>query len=244
MTSSPSLLDRAGAANKRIRTLAGMNSLASKADAVRTRANALKSAADALDPIGGVVRAFREHGIPTQAIDTAALNSLREQLTQLGKAYRDNPDQIAAPDGRYRYALWEPLGALPTNLGETLLTSWQAYCAALTPHQQSGVLEVLSGVPGLQQDALRIAGLRDELDRRSRALPWNETDLVRVSDLAAKIDLEWKSIEGTGIPADVLNFLKKASVGGASLPELTAEVRTWLEERSLGGFIRITMNSR
>jgi hypothetical protein len=241
---SASLLDRAGSVNKRLRVLATMNSLADKADSVRTRATVLKTAADELDPLVSVIRAFRAHEIPTDAITAAPLSLIRRQLISLGKAYAENPDQIAAPDGSLRALLWSPLSSLTAQLHQMLLISWQAHCEALTPHQQSGVLEVLARIPGLQDDAVRINLLREELEERSGSLPRDEADLARVSELAARIDLEWRTLEGAGIPAEVLNFLRKASRGGANLAELSAGVRIWLEERDLGHFIRIIMTDQ
>jgi hypothetical protein len=238
------LTDRATKLVERLNRLAEIGQLVDVSDAVRTRAELLVGPASELHGLTAVAIAFRERGIEID-VDVDSIRRMRLQLADLGERYRSDPAQIAAPDGQLRFTLWDPLRQLPGLLRQTLIASWRRHAQALVPPQREEVLDVLQRVPGLRDHAEAIRKLSAEIDERAGMLPQGEPDFDRIEELAASIKARWDELEaGGGIPAEVLQFLAAASLGGAALDLLTPAVRSWLEQRSLLALVRVTMASQ
>lgn len=242
MTEKLSLLARAAAAQDRLRRLDETVRLANEGDRVRTRAEELEGPASELAHLALVVGALRRRGIPIELSQTSVVTT-RQGLVALRDRYRDDPSKITAPDGRLRFTLWDPLRELPAELRRIILEAWRSHVRSLVRAQSVELLDVLERVPGLQSDARAIRGLAAELERLSDSLPRDDAAIDRIQEIAGELEHRWKSLEGGGIPREVVEFLAAASVAGAPLDLLTPAVREWLEERSLTKHVRLTLLS-
>jgi len=242
LTTIGSVFSRTEAALERLRRLGEDARLASVADRVKTRADQLETPVAELEILATVRSALRAQGMPTST-DTELLTGLGLQLSELADRYTNDPEQIVAADGRLRFTLWDPLRALPTSLRESLLASWRAYCRSLVPPQRLEVLAVLERIPGLQEDARAIRVMAAEFEQRVAMLPQGTEDIGRIEELGAEIQTRWGTLEGSGIPKDVLDFLAAASMGSARLDQWTPNVRAWLEDRSLLRYVTLSLSA-
>jgi hypothetical protein len=241
MTEGPTLVERASSALDRLKRLNETALLANEGDRVRTRADELEAPVAEMEHILLVEQALRRRGVSPE-LPQSAIATARTQLAALRDRYRSDPTQITAPDGRLRFTLWDPLRALPNEIRSSLNGAWEAHARSLLREQSVEILEVLERVPGLQVDARAIRAMASEFDSLSSRLPRQEEDVDRIEELAREIERRWQSLEGAGIPSDVLDFLAAASVSGAPLALLTPAVREWLQERSLTQFVRLTLS--
>src|SRR5260221_364228 len=62
-----------------------------------------------------------------------------------------------------------------------------------------------------------------------------------VAGVAAAVakDDAWRHLSGSGIPDEVIDFLRQAGTSGFSLAKLTPAIQAWLGERDLLGTFRI-----
>ena len=238
-----SLVGRASAAVDRLKRLDETARLANEGDRVRTRAEELERPATELEHVAIVVDALRRRGISI-VIPESSVVSMREQLAALRERYVTDPNQITAADGRLRLSLWDPLRALPSELRGVVLEAWRSHARGLIREQSVELLDVLEHVPGLQADASAIRQLAIEFDRLSDRLPQDEAGIARAKELADEIERRWQSLEGGGIPREVIDFLAAAAVTGAPLDLLTPAVRAWLDERSLTRHVRLSLSRR
>jgi hypothetical protein len=241
MTEDLSLVARAAAAQDRLRRLDETVRLANEGDRVRTRADELEGPASELEHLALVVGSLRRRGIPMD-VPRSSVVAIRDQLVALRDRYRDDPSKITAPDGRLRFTLWDPLRELPAELRRVVLESWRSHVQSQVRAQSVELLDVLERVPGLQSDAHAIRELAAELGRLSESLPRDDADIDRIRVIPSEIGHRWKSLEGEGIPSEVIEFLAAASVAGAPLDLLTPAVREWLDERSLTKHVRLTLS--
>jgi hypothetical protein len=235
-----SLVARSSAALDRLRRLEETARLANEGDRVRTRAEELERPASELEHVALVVQALRRRGISIE-LPKSAVVSLRQQLAALRDRYRSDPNQITAADGRLRFSLWDPLRALPSELRGFVLESWRSHAKSLVREQSVELLNVLEHVPGLQADASAIRQLATEFDHLSDSLPQDEAGIDHLEEIAGEIERRWQSLEGGGIPREIIDFLAAAAVTGAPLDLLTPAVREWLDERSLTRHVRISL---
>ena len=63
--------------------------------------------------------------------------------------------------------------------------------------------------------------------------------MARLAALVTEYRSAWAELSADGIPATVVAFLRVCAAEGASIEELTGEVRTWLEGRNLLNAFRI-----
>lgn len=241
MTDAPLLTKRASSILDRLKRLQETALLANEGDRVRTRADELSRPLSDLESLQLVDEGLRERGLEPQ-VDRESIRATHTQLLALATRYRADPSQITAPDGRLRFTLWDPLKTLPDELRRSLLDAWRDHVAALVPRQRPEILDVLERVPGVQAEARALREIGNEFDRRSNALPQNNEDFDRIEGLATEIQTRWRTLEGAGIPAEVMNFLAAASLGSARLDLLTPTVRAWLDERSLTQHVRVTLS--
>jgi hypothetical protein len=236
-----SLVARASATLDRLTRLDETAQLANEGDRVRTRAEELERPAGELEHIALVVDALRRRGISIELPESSVV-SMREQLAALRDRYRTDPSQITAADGRLRFSLWDPLRALPAELRGVVVAAWRSHAKGLIREQSVELLDVLEHVPGLQADARAIRELATEFDRLSESLPQDEPGIDRLEGIASEIERRWQSLEGGGIPREVVDFLAAAAVTGAPLDLLTPAVREWLDERSLTRYVRLSLS--
>jgi hypothetical protein len=241
MTAELSLVARASAALDRLKRLDETARLANEGDRVRTRAEELERPASELEHLALVADALRKRDISIE-LPGSSVVSMRGQLATLRERYRSDPSQITAADGRLRFSLWDPLRALPTELRSVVLSAWRLHARSLIREQSVELLDVLEHVPGLQADARAIRELATEFDRLSESLPHDEAGIDRLEGIASEIERRWQSLEGGGIPREVIDFLAAASVTGAPLDLLTPAVREWLDDRSLTRYVRLSLS--
>jgi hypothetical protein len=236
-----SLVARASAALDRLKRLDETARLANEGDRVRTRAEELERPAIEVEHVALVVDALRGRGIAIELPESSVF-SMREQLAALRDRYRTDPSQITAADGRLRFSLWDPLRVMPAELRGLVLAAWRSHARGLIREQSVELLDVLEHVPGLQADARAIRQLATEFDRLSESLPQDEAGIDHLEGIAKEIERRWQSLEGGGIPREVVDFLAAAALSGAPLDLLTPAVREWLDERSLTRYVRLSMS--
>ncbi len=241
MTAELSLVTRASAALDRLKRLDETARLASEGDRVRTRAEELERPASELEHLALVVDALRRRAIPIE-LPRSSVVAMRGQLAALRDRYGSDPSQITAADGRLRFTLWDPLRALPTELRTVVLTAWRSHATTLIREQSVELLDVLERVPGLQADARSIRDLAAEFGHLSESLPHDDAGIDRLERIASEIERRWQSLEGEGIPREVIDFLAAASLTGAPLDLLTPAVREWLDDRSLTRYVRLGLS--
>jgi hypothetical protein len=208
--------------------------------AFATRATQLEGPAERLDALARTFAVFRAHGLEV-ALAGAHLSGLQQQLHQLREAYAADRTSIVRPDGELRFTLWQPLKDLPDQVESALRAAWERHVATQVPEPREELLAVMERVPGFGQQVASIRALHNEAKRLSQILPASPDAFPEITRIAGALHTGWGELSGDGLPAEVLDFLRAATTGGASRVQFTLVVERWLETHELMPRVRITL---
>lgn len=161
----------------------------------------------------------------------AALKSLAQQQKAIqGLAEKSEQDATYITRPKSFEALRESDFAL---VEEALLNSWKDYAGA---GQQPGVEVVLEKFKGLRSAAKQVSQARAALQRLASVLPRSSADVASCEAAREKLADALSHVEGSGIDAEMLGFLR-ASFDGVPLEKVLADERIleWIQEHDLAG---------
>ena len=123
-----------------------------------------------------------------------------------------------------------------------LVVAWQARVDGSFSPLPEPVLQAIATIPSYrgQVDAIRTKHLEVLRLRAELPLP-NQVSatLERITAAVVAKDDAWRHLSGSGIPDEVIDFLRQAGTSGFSLAKLTPAIQAWLGERDLLGTFRI-----
>jgi hypothetical protein len=232
------LLERAQGLSAKIGQYEKLKGTADEAAQFKTRADQLSAVADRLDKARDALDRFARAGIAVQFVPGDA--RLSERARTLRLAVDENPHAIADPPFNIKYEFTDRLVAIAEASAQAMLRAWQMHVRSLAQSQSDEVLNALQALPQFRRSISSIRQCRAEIQALAAAVPQDlEGAIERINVLAQAQREAWAELTADGIPAPVIGFLKACGSEGATLTALTAEVRTWLEERKLLGAFKI-----
>lgn len=245
-TDTPSSqFDRISQARTIVRELVRRRDESKEAGRYEERVSQLRDPAARASQAAVYAQVFSDHGVPLRGIDNEAIGRWRARLLQTLAAYDENTATILdpAPGENAKIVFFEPLRQATIALSDSLLGSWRAWVLDQTPAIPGELLQVLAGVPALNETVSSIRELQNRLRKVAEALPGDAGRIGDVKSDAAQLAQLWASISGSGIPRTVITFLRAAGErGGAAFSLLTPEVVAWMEQHALVESLRIRLS--
>lgn len=210
------------------------------AAALQTRLDMLSAGTRALGPGVESRTILTKCGIGTD-LSTVAVALMADGLSEIRKAFDQDPMSITRPHGGRKYAFWEQLATAPANIRTELEKSWEDYLESLIPTTDQSLLQVLSQIPALAQRVANVTSALLAFQKSRGRLPADASEVDSARDAAQEFQRAWSQLVGEGIPDEVVSFLQRVSSGGAFLTDVTAKVKSWLATNDLEGQLRITL---
>ena len=116
------------------------------------------------------------------------------------------------------------------RLSQYLKSVWQRHLASVIPDLDANSVDTLRNA-GFKDEAERLAALLYKLSQAKRQLPDSAEVVNRITEWALDAKSIISSLEG--LPEPAKRFLAKASHSGATIDELTSEIREWLASKGM-----------
>lgn len=238
------LRDRAMRLQTRVAELSRLRGVANQALRFHTRADELERPTQEIEVWVHVLDVFRQHGVPV-SLDASVATAIRQMSARLATDFAANPETILEADPVLRRNFWSPLGNLPNLLRAAIQTAWVAYVDSAVPSRHEELLDVLIALPSFREQVSKIRSLyRTVDDLKTGFTPSADiaATLEQPRRLAADITHAVAQLEGPGVPAEALAFVKAASAHpGATMEQFTETVQQWLSEHNLLNAVRLRL---
>jgi hypothetical protein len=240
------LLERGKQLAARISDFQTQRNMVTEAKRYHTRADQLEGPAATLSGWLPVWHAFRQHGLAVD-IDQQAVAALRRLASRVAEDFERNPESLLEANPMLRRSFWDPLATLERDLETALVAAWCAHIDSQMPPRQDELLDVLVALPDFRVQVGSIRALYRDLDALKRTLsPGADLPnlLGRPTGLATNITRAMSQLQGSGVPAEVLEFIKLASTpAGAAYESFSDPVRDWFAARGLLRSLRLRLGS-
>ena len=197
-------------------------------EAVGQRTDALRKLADAARPVSAAAKLLFAAGIPVPDLPCERLAIVRDAITRVAGATASDPDAVLSLNSA---DLKNALAAVG-EARKAIAAAWERFVSDPVPGE--AIVSVLTRFEAFRTPVARAKLLRDALTAVAGKLPATAADIDKVranrNDLAAV----FRELDGSGIGADRLDFLRLC-VAGVPLVELlsTHELLAWLRENPL-----------
>lgn len=228
-----SLLERSGKVLKLVEQFKNVNSTAEAIEHLRTRDLQVSDIRESLDQVDRHRKVLAAVGAAPGSNKKApkALITKCQVLTDLVEKDWEDFARDASFSGHFR----QPCVAISEASMKALAASWRAYAERLMATVPK---DLLAGV-GHDELGQKVRKAFSEAKALAEEFP---ADSERARDLAVLIERVVSMLRDVEkIPESVRVFLEKASSQGASLEDLTDEVRAWLSKRDRLGQLRILL---
>jgi hypothetical protein len=213
-----------------------------KLDAFQGREQRLSAIREMLRPLIEAAKELRRRGIAAIDVEERVPGVL-SQLRRVEAVYREQRDSFVDAQ-RSGFADFErTLNNFATVLDAQVREAWWAYTADRTRRLDSEVLRVLGAVAAYSGSIRRLQALDRIVGELRESLP-SENACERFEKTANERNEIWEEMQGEDFSREILDFLRKASSGGASIGEFTQGVENWITNHNLRGSFRITMATR
>jgi len=224
------LVERCTDVQGQIRRYEKLRKAQGEAEAYATRLKMLKDRSDVLRPLMATRRALLgkavAHEVPAEPATRAAA-----LLAKVRTDYVRDPGTIVAS-----HALGNApriLQALSDRLRTMLESAWHGYVDSRHVEVSEHLLGILDQIPGLQASISEIRASQGRITRLRGTLPSDAAAVDALDAAVAQLRVLWQKLAGDGVPDQVMQFIRAAAAGGASLEMLTDEVEAWLTVRGV-----------
>jgi hypothetical protein len=213
-----------------------------KLDAFLGREEKLTILVNTLSPLAESVEVLRRHGIVVIYTEER-LPGVLSQLRRVQAVYREQPESFVDAL-RSGFADFErTVNAFSSMLDAQVRDAWKIHTQARAQPLDPEVLRVLGSIPAYSSSIRRLQVLDRRVIELRASLPSNEVheEFERVAKERNEI---WEEMQGADFSREVVNFIRKASAGGAALDDLTPGVESWIKNHDLRASFRITTATR
>lgn len=235
------LLERAAELANGIKNYSLASELAKESTAFTTRANQLVGPVDDLLRLRKLAREFSESGVAIK-FDLNSYQSVAEKAKELHAAFRSNPKSLLGSDESMRHQFLPGIRLLIQQYKSALEDGWRKKVDDQIEALPSDVLSALSTISKYQGQIQVIRNCDEAALRLRSALPADGQVASKISELnlaARQKEEAWKTLKGSELPDELLDFLKQAGAGGFSLAAFKPSIQQWLSERGLLSSFRI-----
>lgn len=120
-----------------------------------------------------------------------------------------------------------------------LQSAWRDYYQDQVPEFSEDLLSVLSRFDDFRGPVETIRECGEQLQNWKENPPDTKESLSNFQELAEERRATWEQLRSDEMSEDVLSFLVDAGTEGATVDQLTDEVRTWLDQNELLSRVRI-----
>lgn len=235
------LLERAKVLVRRTDEYRTKRALANEAERFATRARQLGAPTAKLAMLRALVREFLVAGVAVE-LPTESTEAIVFRAAELLKAFNADQKALLTSDEAFTRQFVPALDKLAQEYRNRLVVAWQARVDGSFSPLPESVLQAIATIPSYrgQVDAIRTKHL--EVLRLRAELPVPNqvcATLERITAAVVAKDDAWRHLSGSGIPDEVIDFLRQAGTSGFSLAKLTPAIQAWLGERDLLGTFRI-----
>ena len=233
------LLDQAKELATRIGDYSRLKSSAGAAKDFETRAASFSAAAVSLGIAKASLETMHAAGIVPSFTVTDA-DGLALKAITLRDLLKTDPATLNDPPFNLKYDFIDKINSLCSGAGKAMLVAWQARVAQNSEIASAEILTALSGVPQYKPVVARIGVLKGQVTMLANSVPADiPAGLAQLKTIMDAYAATWGEMTADGIPNSVIAFLRAAAAHGASLDQLTDEVRDWLDARRLLSLFRI-----
>jgi hypothetical protein len=225
-----------------IKRRAALRTHVNKLDAFLGREEKLALLVNALRPLAEAAEVLKRHGIAV-IHGEERLPGLLSQLRRVQAVYREQPESFVDAQ-RSGFADFErTVNAFASWLDAQVRATWEVHAQARAQPLDPEVLRVLGSIPAYSSSVRRLQTLDQRVIELRGSLPGKEVydEFERVTNERNGI---WEEMQGKDFSKEVLDFLRKASAGGAALEDFTLGVENWITNHDLRGSFRITTATR
>ncbi len=233
------LLDQAKGLATRIDVYSRLKSSAGAAKEFETRATLFGAAAASLSVAKASIEAIEAAGMVPDFV-AADAGGLASKAMTLRDLLGNDPATLNDPPFNLKFDFVDRINGVCSAAGKAVLAAWQARVAANSEMASAEILAALGGVPQYRPVVARIGILKDRVAMLAKSVPVDiPSGLAELESIMNAYAAAWGEMTGDGIPLAVIAFLRAAAGQGASLDELTDDVRSWLIARNLLSLFRI-----
>ena len=230
------IIDRAHRLAEQIANLESARRSLDRLEALTTRRDMAKRLLERVRPLVAAKRELEAAGIHV-AVNDDLIRIALEKLQELRQAVK-SAGEAAIPTARFN-AVATPIERLIPEFESAVTSAWTTYVTSRIPPVDQQVLGVLRRLPGFQQSVRRIETSLSLMQAAMVTPPQNAEALAAFNERVTAVEDAWHSLGGQSVPPAVLQFLKDAGSQGATLEQLSNEVRGWLEAHHLFARVRV-----
>ena len=230
----PTLLERSLELHKLAGQLAAAGTEKALFEKLTTRAAQVKDARNELQSAERAVRLLTTRGVRPATLPRAS-NALKAKGPVVRQQLRDDW-RAFADDRTVPTNFVEPVKVHASKLRDAALAAWQAHVDSGQPAIRAALITALAAA-GFQAQCARLQQLQAEVADLRGSCPSSVADFDRLDELKAAIQRIWGELQG--VPANVIEFLRKAARREAKVTDLTPGIRTWLDDRAMLDQLRI-----
>jgi hypothetical protein len=211
-------------------------------DAFQGREQKLAVLVEAMRPLSEAVKELRRRNLA--AIDVEErLAGVLSQLQRVEAVYREQREAFVDAQ-RSGFADFErTLNAFSSLLSTQVQEAWRTYTRDRAQPLDPEVLRVLGSIAAYSGSIRRLQALDRLVSDLRETLPSQDV-CERFERAADDRNAIWEEMRGADFSNEILDFLRKASGGGAAIDDFTPGVESWITNHKLRGSFRITMANR
>jgi len=229
------LTERAATFVRNVEAYKKKRDLAGEAAKFTTRAKQLKGPTQRLVGLQALAIEMTRAGISVEP-PVAALAAAARQASELQLQFENDKKAMAEPDGQFAHQFIPGLSKTAADYLRSIQYGWRRHTEALLIPLPSAVLQALETLPAYKTQVALIRAKHLEAENLVRDVPQPEdveSILRRLKKLLSENQQAWQELGGSGIPGDVLSFLRESGAAGFSLASLTPPILEWLKGRGL-----------
>lgn len=204
----------------------------------QTREREINGAVERMRSSMTALSAFRARGIASPPVSGQA-EPLLERIAEVESNFRQDREWIINQRGFKPQPFFSSLESFESALRSNLSIMWSNYMTERVPHINNELLSVLSKIRDFAATVVKIRRLSSQIERWRPKIPAGEGDFIEFDALIAEVNQAWTELGSDEVPVSVLEFLKAATTGGASLELYTDEVKDWLTKRAISHSFRV-----
>ena len=210
--------------------------IAGEADKFASRAKQLKSPSERLAMLQTLAHELVDQGI-APVLPAVLIDAIAERANTHLSEFENDSKSFVEPSASLAHEFIPMLGKLETDYKHSILKAWSQHVEVLVKPLPDAVLRAIETLPAYRAQVVSLRAKHVEAEKLTKKPPELgdvESALKRINQLIDENAATWKELSGSGIPDDVLDFLRKSgAMGGVSLSEVTPSIIDWLNGRNL-----------
>jgi len=210
--------------------------IAGEADRFSSRASQLKAPSEALSGLQRLANELAREGIAPE-VPEKLLSATADRASKHLTEFEADAKQFVEPNVELAQEFLGMLKKLEADYKDSVRRAWDQYVEELIKPLPEAVLQAIATLPAYQSQVAALRGKHADAQKLAKSVPAIGDVgpvLRRIRQLNSENDAAWNELNGSGLPDDVLAFLRKSgSTSGASLSDATPAIVKWLQARDL-----------